>query len=361
VPNSQSTGGGFEHLRLAVGASLPARDPSVLDVAILDMNHGWPNVGHDAIVAAFRNAAVELAEPLAQAGLSIRAISFEVRRALQVPEPGDDRFSIYVGTGGPGHVDPRLNDGSPDQAQGVAEDPSWEAPLFRLFDAVAERDDTALLAVCHTFGVMCRWLEVADPVARGPEKGGKSEGVLDNLLTEAARAHPLFSKFARRLGPEGRLRVLDSRLYDLIPNARAERHVAIMAVEALGVNGPPGDAMTMMEVARDASGTMPRIFGVNHHPEIVDLTNLMTMLREKLDRGEVTEAWYDQRLRTLSAHFPDKSRDPDLDATSDFTFRGPLRFHVTRAARLRAAEHARAFPMHERDIERELTGSMTLP
>jgi hypothetical protein len=351
----------FEHVRLAPGVRLPERDPNIVDVAILDMNHGWPNVGHEGVVSAFRGATCELSIPLAAAGVSVRAISFDVRRALQVPDAKDDRFAIYVGTGGPGHIDPRLNDGSDPRSQGVVEDPAWEAPLFRLFDAAAQRDDAAFLAVCHTFGLMCRWLDVADPVARGPEKGGKSEGVLDNLLTESAREHPLFSAFARRIGPEGRLRVLDSRLYDLIPKDDAPRRVAIMATETLGVDGPPGDAMTMMEVARDASGRMPRIFGVNHHPEIIDRTNLMGMLKVKLDRGEITKEWYDLRISTLSEHFPDELSDRQLHATSDFTFLGPLRFHVTRAIRLRAEELGRAFSGHEIEIDRALTGLPALP
>jgi hypothetical protein len=324
------------------------------------MNHGWPNVGHDGVVAAFQDATCELSLPLAAAGLSVRAVSFDVRRALRLPAPDDLRFSIYIGTGGPGHLDPRLNDGSDPLAQGVAEDPSWETPLFRLFDAIAARDDAALLAVCHTFGLMCRWLGVADPVARGPEKGGKSEGVRDNLLTDRARSHPLFAALARRLGDGGRLRVLDSRIYDLIPRADAERRVAILANETLGVDGPPGDAMTMMEVARDGSERMPRIFGVNHHPEIVDRTNLIAMLKVKLDRGEVTKDWYDQRMRTLLRQFPDERSDSQLHATSDFTFLGPLRFHVTRAARLRASELGREFARHEDEVDRDLTGPALL-
>jgi hypothetical protein len=341
------------------GASLPERDSRILDVAVLDMNHGWPNVGHDGVVAAFQDATCELALPLAAAGISVRAVSLDVRRALQLPAPEDERFTIYIGTGGPGHLDPRLNDGSDPLAQGVAEDPSWEAPLFRLFDAIAERDDAALLAVCHTFGLMCRWLGVADPVARGPEKGGKSEGVRENILTDQAGEHPLFAACARRLGNGGRLRVLDSRIYDLIPRADARRRVAILANETLGVGGPPGDAMTMMEVARDVSGRMPRILGVNHHPEIIDRANLMAMLRVKLDRGDVTEAWYDQRVSTLSRQFPDESSDALLHTTSDFTFLGPLRFHLTRAARLRAAELGRGFDAHENDVDRGLTGQRT--
>jgi hypothetical protein len=319
--------GAFTHQRLAADEAVPAREPGIVDVAILDMNHGWPNVGHDAVVKALRHAAADL-----PAGSSLRAISFDVRRTLRLPQPDDDRYALYIGTGGPGHPDPRRNDGVAFLSQGVAETPAWESPLFRLFDAIAERDDAALLAVCHTFGLMCRWLKVAEPVARGPEKGGKSEGVLDNLLTDTARAHPWFSGLADQLPPDGRLRVLDSRLFDLIPNDGAARTVGIIAVEALGVDGPPGNAMTMMEVARDPSGRMPRILGVNHHPEIGDRANLLGMLEDKLRRGDIPREWYDQRMRTLSAHFPDGSRDRDLRTTSEFTFMGPLRFHIARAA-----------------------------
>ena len=111
----------------------------------------------------------------------------------------------------------------------------------------------------------------------------------------------------------------------------------------------------MMEVARDAAGRMPRIFGVNHHPEIVDRANLMAMLKLKLERGEVTREWYEMRRSTLALHFSDAKSDGALDTTSDFTFRGPLRFHVTRAARLRAEARSRAFPVHESQVERALT------
>ena len=85
---------------------------------------------------------------------------------------------LYVGTGGPGHLDPRLNDGAEAGSQGIKEDPAWEPRLFELFDAIRADDEAALFAVCHTFGVMCRWLGVADAVLRGPEKGGKSSGSL---------------------------------------------------------------------------------------------------------------------------------------------------------------------------------------
>ena len=123
---------------------------------------------------------------LRAAGLRVRVLSYDVRRGHCIPDVPGKRHGIYVGTGGPGHLDPRLNDGISPGSQGIAEDPGWEGPLFGLFDANRADDDAALLAVCHTFGVMCRWLGIADAVLRGPEKGGKSSGIVDNVLTDAA-------------------------------------------------------------------------------------------------------------------------------------------------------------------------------
>ena len=141
---------------------------------LLDMHHGWPNLGHDAIGYGIQNIVCDLTPALRAAGLRVRVLSYDVRRGHQIPEAPGAGTRIYVGTGGPGHLDPRLNDGVSPGSQGIAEDPGWEPPLFALFDAIRADDDAALLAVCHTFGVMCRWLGIADVVLRGPEKGGKS-------------------------------------------------------------------------------------------------------------------------------------------------------------------------------------------
>ncbi len=102
------------------------------------------------------------------------------------------------------------------EAQDVREDPSWEAPAYRLFDAIRDSEDAALLGVCHTFGILCRWSGAAQPVLRSPEKG-KCTGVLENVLSEEAREHPWFRHFASQLDGDGRLRVVENRLFDLVP------------------------------------------------------------------------------------------------------------------------------------------------
>jgi len=347
-------GGVFRYARVEKPGDLPPAEERTVDIAILDMNHGWPNLGHDSLVHAILDTGCDLIPVLEQARLQLRAISFDIRRRGGIPEGPGGRFSVYVGTGGPGHLDPRCNDGAAESSQGIREDPSWEAPLFRLFDRIRDSPEAALLAVCHTFGVMCRWAGVARPVLRGPEKGGKSTGLLENLLTPEALRHPWFARFAEELPPSRRLRVVDNRLYDLIlENGTLPGGVVPIGYESLGLGGPRGDALTMAEFARDAAGVMPRVFGVNHHPEIVDRARQRLLLEQKRERGEVAPEWVAERTEILTRVYPDENSDQRLHLTSDFTLLGPLRFHIYRSVRRRAEALGVTVDLHEdRILER---------
>jgi hypothetical protein len=339
--------GVFRYARVERPEDLPPAEERTVDIAILDMNHGWPNLGHDSLVHAILDAGCDLIPVLEDAGLQIRTVSFDVRRHGGIPEPPGDRFAVYVGTGGPGHLDPRCNDGGGERSQGIREDPSWEAPLFRLFDRIRASPEAALLAVCHTFGVMCRWAGIAEPVLRGPEKGGKSTGVLENLLTPEAERHPWFARFAEELPPSRRLRIVDNRLYDLIPENGQLSGVVPIGYETLGLGGPRGDALTMAEFARDREGAMPRVFGVNHHPEIVDRARQRLILEQKRQRGEVGAEWVAERAEILTRVYPDENSDQRLHLTSDFTLLGPLRFHIYRQVRQRAEALGVPIDLHE--------------
>lgn len=346
----------YEYVRVEHPGDVPAADPRVIDVAILDMNHGWPNLGHDSLVHVIKDAACDLAAIMAEAGLRIRALSYEIRRQHMIPEPPGGRFALYVGTGGPGHIDPHQNDGTAIGSQGIDEDPAWEGPLFALFDRIRESNEAALLSVCHSFGVMCRWSGAAKPVLRSEAKGGKSAGIQENVLTEAAVRHPWFGQLAEELPDHRRLRIVDHRLFDLIPQQALPVGVTAIGYEVRGIEGPTGDAVTMIEWERDSAGTMPRVFAVNHHPEIVDRSRQMLILRQKLDRGEVDRAWYDDRARVLTETYSDDARDQRLHLTSDYTLMGPVRYHLYRQVRQRAEALGVVVQLHEDMVQGRARG-----
>jgi hypothetical protein len=328
--------GAMDFVRVEHAGEVPPADARVVDVALLDMHHGWPNLGHDSLVHAIQNAVCDMQAGLEAARLSVRVVSYDVRRGHMIPEPPGGRHAIYVGTGGPGHLDPARNDGTAEGSQGIVEDPAWEARLFRVFDRIIEDEHASLFGVCHTFGVMCRWLGVADVVLRGPGKGGKSAGINENVLTDAALAHPWYGRFAEQLPDRRHFRILDNRLYDLVPRGPLPSGMTAVAYESLGHNGPAGDAITMIEAARDRAGVMPRVVGVNHHPEIVNRTRQMVVLQRKLERGNVTREWYEERMRTLTEPIEDEFGDRLLHLTASYTMMAPLRFSLYRAVQERA-------------------------
>ena len=311
--------------------SAPAADDRCIDVALLDMHHGWPNVGHDSLAHALLDAAEECRDTLNAAGAKVRVISFDVRKRVLLPE-GTDRYALYVGTGGPGYLDPRLNDGVSEFSQGIRETTAWEAPLFRLFDSILARPDAALIAVCHSFGLMCRWSGVAKAVLRE----AKSNGVPLNTLAETAVKHPWFGEFAQRLADHRHFRVVDNRLFDLIVEDTT-------GADCLAFEGDDSAALTMVELSRDPDGVMPRILGLNHHPEIIDREHVLAVLEEKRQHHDVTDEWYEERVSTMRNLFHGEiERQSRL--TSEYTLIAPLRFHVRRAVAARCEGHASALP-----------------
>lgn len=310
----------FEYVR---GAQPPA-DPHRIDVALLDMNHSWPNMGHDSLVHIVLELAEEYREQLVDAGLKVRVVSYDVRRAHEIPDSPGDRFLLYIGTGGPGHLDPRLNDGVSAFSQGIQEDDSWEGPLFRLFDGILGHPDASLFGICHTFGLICRWSGVAHPELRAE----KSSGMPTNVLSPEGLQHPWFAQFANALPDHRHYRVIDNRLFDLVLDDR--RGFVPLAHE----NERNLRAVTMMEFARDRSGVMPRIFAVNHHPEIIDREHLMNVLQEKRAHGEVSEEWYEERSHTLEREMRgDGATQSRL--TSHFTLLAPIRYQLAKLIRAR--------------------------
>jgi hypothetical protein len=167
-------------------------------------------------------------------------------------------------------------------------------------------------------------------VLRPAHKGGKSAGIVESVLTTAVAGHPWFGGLG---GGGSRIRVLDSRLYDLLPRPSLAAHVAPLSFEV--DQGRAGEAITMWEAARDRRGMMPRVFGVNHHPEIVDRARALTILWQKRSRGEVSHDWYRERAEAMSETLRDAAADRGLDVTSRYTLYGPVRYHLERQIELR--------------------------
>lgn len=336
----------FSHHTVRPGETLPPPDPGICDIAVLDLHHGWPNLGHSSLVQAVREAACDFESTIRQAHLKVRVFSFDVRQFGLLPEPPGGRFHMYLGTGGPGHLDPRLNDGVAAFSQGVKEDPSWEPRLFRLFDAILADPEASLLAVCHSFGLLCRWSGVAQPVERGEEKGGKSAGVVECALTLDAQSHPWFRGMVHDAG-SSRIRVIDSRLFDMVPTPSGFGTARPLSFEILARDGSIGDALTGVEFARDQGGIMPRIIGVNHHPEIMAEGRQRLITETLWERREVTKAWYDERMNVVSQGSRDLATAQGLALTTGFNLVWPLRFHLVKDLRRRATRLNRTFEMDE--------------
>lgn len=349
----------FRYARVEHPEDLPPANDRTIDVAVLDMNHGWPNLGHDSLVHCVLDATRDLLHLLEGAGLCVRAVSFAVRDHVMLPEWAGGRFGLYVGSGGPGHLDPRLNQPAAEGSQGLDEDSAWEPSFFGLIESIMRHDQAALLAVCHTFGVLCRWSGTAEITLRGADKDGKSTGIVQNLLTPQARDHPWFGRFAEELPRDGRLWVVDNRLYDLVPKRPLPSGTLAIGHETLGIGGPAGNALTMVEFARDKGGVMPRVFGVNHHPEILDRERQLMLLDRKrqAEGNRVPAKWYEERRDILTRTFTDDDCERRLRRTSEYTLLKPLGFHLHRLVRQRADSLGQRVELHEDHLLEESLGA----
>lgn len=323
----------LSYVRVESPGDEPPAEPDVVDIAVLDMNHHYANLGHESVVETLFGLGHRERLALGKNAPKFRVISFDVRSSGAVPVSPASRFPVVVGTGGPGSLDPRQNDGVSVSSQGILEDPRWEGPLWRFFDTILEEPRTAFLGICHSFGLLSRWAGVAEAVLRSDAKG-KSAGTVPNILSEEARHHPWFSELWKASGGP-RIEVLDSRLFDLMPTGASAG--LILAHEEEDSTGRPGPAITMLELARDEDGVLPRVWGVNHHPEIGDKGLQRERLERLEQRHEVSPDWVAERRAALEAWNTSASTERGLQWTATFTFERPVRRYITRALMERTA------------------------
>ena len=256
----------YDYVRIERRRTSPPRTRTSIDVAILDMNHGWPNMGHDSLVQVVKDAACDLRRVLAESGLRIRALSYEVRQRHMIPEAPGGRFAVYIGTGGPGHIDPHHNDGWPPGSQGIDEDPTWEGPLFALFDGIRESDEARAARGVPQLRRDVPLVGRGAPRAALRGQGRQERGRPGERPHRGRGAAIRGSASWRRSCPDHRrVRVVDHRLFDLIPEPALPRGLTPIGYETRGVEGPPARHHDDRVGARRA-GTMPRVFAVNHHP-----------------------------------------------------------------------------------------------
>ena len=105
---------------------------------------------------------------------------FATRKKNELPEPED--FDFFISTGGPG---------DPHDGKGLA----WENNYFAFLEKI--RSDIAsgqkpkyLFSICHSFQLLCRWLNIAEVVPR-PET---CFGIFSCKPEQSAKEDPLFSR-----------------------------------------------------------------------------------------------------------------------------------------------------------------------
>jgi hypothetical protein len=168
--------------------------------------------------------------------------------------------------------------------------------------------------------MMCRWSGAATVELRDI----KSSGMPFNTLTPEAIEHPWFSRFAEHLPDRRHYRVVDNRLFDLHYDGSEFTPIAFESANS--------EAVTMLEFAR--SGDVPRILGMNHHPEIIDREHLRIVLDEKRAYQEVSDAWYRERSNTIEKEMTGEA-EKQSRITSEYTLLAPIRVHLERLIRER--------------------------
>ena len=86
---------------------------------------------------------------------------------------------------------------------------------------------------------------------------------------------------------------------------------------------------------------MPRVFGMNHHPEIIDREHVLAVLEEKRTQREVSDRWYRERAATMN-DLLEGENERQSRLTSEYTLLKPIRHHLGRIVAERCSLSSRA-------------------
>jgi hypothetical protein len=90
----------------------------------------------------------------------------------------------------------------------------------------------------------------------------------------------------------------------------------------------------MVELDRYADG-LPRVWAVNHHPEIGDAGEQRERLLRIAASRQLSEEWLRERILALEAWNASEAAERKLQVTSSYTFEGPVRAILARALEAR--------------------------
>jgi GMP synthase-like glutamine amidotransferase len=244
-------------------------------VAVLDMYEQVPNEGMRCI----REVLTGYAEKHA---LQLEFHEFEVRVLQQLP---DLSYDIYISTGGPG---------SPLDSEGS----EWEMHYFRLIEDIQHWNENAadkkqLLLICHSFQLMCRYLELGNVCRRR----SPAFGVFPVHKTTAGEQEPVFHEL-----PEPYY-IVDSRNWQVIELDSQKMEAIGAAVLAIEKERPhvPLERATMAIRFNDYC------IGTQFHPE-ADATGMRKYLLQQEKKNHVITNYGAEKYYSMLEHLSDPDK-----------------------------------------------------
>jgi GMP synthase-like glutamine amidotransferase len=215
---------------------------------------------------------------------------FATRKSDELPELND--YDIFISTGGPG-----------DPHDGKGKD--WEKHYFEFLDKIRMHNASGenpkfVFSICHSFQLLCRWLNIAEVVTRP----ASCFGIFPCRLEDAGKNDPLFGM----LSP-GFLAVENRNWQCIRPdhNKMAEQGIGILAKE---MKAPaPGEEPALL-----ALRISPYWVATQFHPE-TNPAEMKALFATTKKEDEVLENYGIAKLEEIRSML--EQQNPSLSDTFD--------------------------------------------
>lgn len=249
---------------------------SMIKIAVLDLNNGFPNQGLRCILEILQRYQD-------QHQLHFKTTVFDVRQKDEVP---DNSFDIYISSGGPG---------SPFDEEGW----EWEHKYFNLINQLyfhntqcSPEDRKFVFFICHSFQLACRFFKIGKVCKRK----STSFGVLPIHKIWGGLHEAIFEQL-----PEPFYGV-DSRDYQVIQPNFDRLNTMGATVLALEKERPH----VPLERAIMAVRFSPEMIGTQFHPE-ADAISMRNHLLQDINKQRVIQEHGEEKYFDML----DKLDDPD--------------------------------------------------